>query len=374
MMLIALCWLAILVFKLVFALQVIRAQTAATQADLRRLTVAQPILSGDPALESVLESALLALSGAQFIWLIDDDDSEAAVITARVIARHPDCAVRVVVSTAPPEGVNPKLFKLERARLMAETDIFLVLDDDALLSTRSASMMIGQLRENSLVTALPYYRAARNLPSRLLMQFVNDNSPLTYLPLLPFTPPLTLNGMCYMLPLALLQRVGGFSPIMQHLTDDLALATHLTHNGVAIIQSAAPVRVQTSLVDLRHYYRQMHRWFLFATLLLREKSVATNLTIFVLQGVHPLLMWAMWILALSSFTHASVLLVVLLVRQLALRLVQRQVAAEIVVHPLLSMLSELLQPFHLLHAIGNRTIYWRRRRYRIFSNERFISL
>ncbi|MGY5956867.1 Ceramide glucosyltransferase [Kosakonia sp. BK9b] len=374
MMLIALSWLAILLFKLVFALRVMREQATAAQGELRRLTVAQPILSGDPALESVLESALMALSGAQFIWLIDEDDAEAAAITARIVQRHPQCAVRIIVTAAPPQGINPKLFKLERARAVAQTEIFLVLDDDALLSARSASKMIGELRDNSLVTALPWYRPAHNLPSRLLAQFVNDNSPLTYLPLVPFCAPLTLNGMCYMLPLALLQRIGGFAPIERHLTDDLALATHLTRQGGEIIQSAATVRVQTSIIDVGHYNRQMHRWFLFATLLLREKSVATRLAIFLLQGLHPLLMWAMVILALTGLTPALVLAAVLLIRHLALRWIQRQVAVEITPHPLLSLLSELLQPLHLLHALCNRTITWRTRRYRIYSNERFTSL
>lgn len=107
---------------------------------------------------------------------------------------------------------------------------------------------------------------------------------MTYLPLLPYAPPLTLNGMCYVLKAETLERVGGFAPIMRHLTDDLALATMLTHSGVRIVQSTATVSVQTSVPDVRRYARQMHRWFLFATLLMREKSARVNVAILCFRG------------------------------------------------------------------------------------------
>src|SRR5690606_10324784 len=96
-----------------------------------------------------------------------------------------------------------------------DTGTVLILDDDAVLSASSLETMLAQLRDNTLVTALPWYRAEENVPSRLLAQFVNDNSALTYLPLLPFARPLTLNGMCYALRLSTLERVGGFTPIMR---------------------------------------------------------------------------------------------------------------------------------------------------------------
>ncbi|UXI67120.1 hypothetical protein [Tahibacter amnicola] len=42
--------------------------------------------------------------------------------------------------------------------------------------------------------------------------------------------------------------------------------------------------------------------------------------------------------------------------------------------PLLSVLAELLQPLHLLHAAVVRRIRWRSRHYRVFDNDRFVSL
>lgn len=374
MIAIALLWLVILLFKSGFALKMLRLPRRECAMNSGDVTVMQPILGGDPALASVLQSNLHHLPDAHFLWLVDDDDDQGWRVTQDLQQRNPHCAITLLRYPPAPQGQNPKLFKLEQARAQVKTDWVMVLDDDATLSAASLHRILSELDASSLVTALPYYCAAQTLPSRLLAQFVNDNAALTYLPLLPFTRPLTLNGMCYVLHRAVLERVGGFTSIMHHLTDDLALATLLAREKVNIVQSTASVQVQTSVPDFRHYGRQMHRWFLFATLLMREKSASVNLAIFLLQGLHPLLLWSMLILTLNGgAADAAIMLGVLVIRHLALRRLQREVSTHILSHPLLSLLSELLQPLHLLHALVNRTIHWRSRRYRIFSNDRFIS-
>lgn len=374
MIAIAFIWLAILVFKLHFALRILKAPYCERLRSVGEVTVMQPILSGDPALETVLETNLHNLREATFLWLIDDDDEAAARITQRLRRRYANQNIQILSFPQAPDGINPKLFKLEQGRAWVRTPTVLVLDDDASLTAVSLHRMLSELDDNTLIAALPWYRADNNPASQLLAQFVNDNSALTYLPLLPFARPLTLNGMCYALPLSTLERVGGFTPILHYLTDDLALATLLTREGVRIVQSVAIVGVQTSLPDIRRYFRQMHRWFLFATLLMREKGSMINAAIFALQGLHPLLLWAMIVLACGGAANAGILAIVLTIRYFALRRIQRAMSWEIPARPALSVLSELLQPVHLLHALLNRTIYWRSRRYRIFSNDRFLSL
>ena len=48
--------------------------------DLSTATIVQPILSGDPDLPAALAENLAALPEARFLWLIDDDDEDAAAI------------------------------------------------------------------------------------------------------------------------------------------------------------------------------------------------------------------------------------------------------------------------------------------------------
>lgn len=220
----------------------------------------------------------------------------------------------------------------------------LVLDDDAHLTAQSLRQMLTALEENTLVTALPWYRSTGTLSCQLLAQFVNDNSAMTYLQLLRL------------------------------LTDDLALASHLQRHEIRIIQSAAPVCVQTSVAGPRAYFCQMHRWFLFARLL-REKSLPVNGLIFLLQGLHPLLLWGMILMAVSSGPNIwCVLAACLLIRQGVLSGLQRKLSQRNPTRPVLSLVSELLQPLHLFHALLNRTIHWRSRRYRVLRNDRFTSL
>lgn len=116
MLLIALIWLLILLFKLYFSLRMLRAPARRCQGELEAVTVIQPILSGDPALETVLASTVEQLHGAAFFWLIDEDDAEAARVTQCLQQRYPQQHIAVFSFPQAPEGVNPKLFKLEQVR------------------------------------------------------------------------------------------------------------------------------------------------------------------------------------------------------------------------------------------------------------------
>ena len=364
-------WLGILLLKMGLTLRVIYQEQRRESRPLqRRVTILQPILSGDPTLETTLKANVIALEQADFVWLIDDDDDVAQMIVSQIKQHFPQRNIMVKPCPAAPQGVNPKAFKLEQAWREASNDIILVLDDDAMLSTDALAHLVSEVGTDNLVTALPYYATSKNSYSALLAQFVNDSSALTYLPLLPYLPPLTINGMCYALTAQTLAKVKGFAPIQQHLTDDLAFASLLRQHQIRLIQTSALVKIHTDLASGKKYWQQMHRWFLFATLLLREKSLKINILIFLLQGLHPLLLWGV---ILMAFSHPLLVLACLIGRHFALRKVQQALTTDIQSRPLLSLVSELLQPLHLLHALCNRTIIGRTRRYRVFSNNNFIS-
>ncbi|VDZ73845.1 Uncharacterised protein [Atlantibacter hermannii] len=83
MLIITTIWLAILLFKVFLARISLDAPRQDLQRDLSCVTVMQPILSGDPALETVLDATVQNLPEATFLWLIDVDDAEAARVTQR---------------------------------------------------------------------------------------------------------------------------------------------------------------------------------------------------------------------------------------------------------------------------------------------------
>jgi ceramide glucosyltransferase len=343
--------------------------------ELAPVTICQAILSGDPDLENALESTVASLPGASFMWLIDDDDTEAASITARLSQAHRQRDIRIIILPAPAEGINPKLFKLEAARTGVPSGVFLVLDDDTRLTSVSLAALIDALDRSELATGLPFYRDSPNVFGRLLGQFVNNNSALAYLPLVPFVPPVSINGMCYALRVETLSRLQGFEPIMHHLTDDLAVADRVRLSGGRIVQTPFPQEVATTMDSFTRYVSQMHRWYVFALLLMRRQSLKLNILILLLYGLPPVLLVVGLVHSMlwPSWGLCGLLAGALLFRAAVLSLLQRRISGKVRHRILLSLLSEAFQPLHLVHAILVKSIRWRSRYYRVYDNDRFTS-
>ncbi|MEE5090774.1 glycosyltransferase [Xanthomonas euvesicatoria] len=365
-------YLAVLLVKTAAALWVVRGErvrsahsAVATPAEV---AILQPILGGDAHLQEVLAANVQALPQAQFVWLLDADDGPGNAAADAVVALYPQLRIaRMLVPPAPP-GINPKAWKLDYALPHIDAPVSLILDDDAHLGDRALSQLLLDLAHADVVTALPYYRDGATLAGRLLAQFVNNNAALTYLGWLPFAAPLTINGMCYAARTEQLRRWGGFTALLEQLTDDLAFATLVRDRGGRLWQSIAPVAMRTAMPDLRGYVRQMHRWMLFASILLGRQRLRVRSAIGVLQGLPPVLLLAMLVCACVQHTWPAALcvLIVLLARALLLCGVQWRVTGAVRHRLLLSLCAECLQPLHLLHAALVRTIRWRTRRYGVF--------
>ncbi|MEA9579980.1 glycosyltransferase [Xanthomonas nasturtii] len=340
---------------------------AGTQAEV---AILQPILGGDAHLQSVLAANLQALPAAHFLWLMDADDAAGNTVADALIMQYPKVRITRVLVPAAPTSINPKAWKLEYVLAQVQAPICLILDDDAQLSEAALVQLLQDLSDADVVTALPYYCDSDTLAGRLLSQFVNNNAALTYLGWLPFAAPLTINGMCYAARTAQLRAWGGFATLLEQLTDDLAVATLVRARGGRLWQSTAPVAMRTAMPNLHSYARQMHRWMLFALILLRQQSLRTRSAIGILQGLPPLLLAAMSIGACvwPSWQVGAGVVVTLLLRAVLLCAVQRRATGAVRHRPLLSLCAEYLQPLHLLHAALVRTIRWRTRRYRVLSN------
>jgi ceramide glucosyltransferase len=337
------------------------------------VAVAQAILSGDPRLTDVLADNVRVLPAAHFLWLVDTDDPAGEGTCRTVAATAPGTRIDIVVLPPAPAGTNPKLWKLEAARAATDAPAFLVLDDDTRMPAATLAALTAALERHDLATSLPVYRAGAGWPSRLLAQFVANNAATTYLPLVPWLAPITINGMAYLLRRSRLEAMGGFAPLFPHLTDDLAVAARVRAGGGTIFQSARTHEVETSVRDGRHYRQLMHRWFLFALLLLRAQPFGYRLLITALHGLPPLLLWAV-LLSAAWRPEASALAaagITLAARVVTIASVHRAIGTPGRHLLLLSLVSELLQPLHLLHAAVWRRIVWRTRRYRVHDDRHF---
>ena len=374
-------YISLLLAKTAAAAWVVRRTDRIHEATGAGVSIGQAILGGDPRLSEVLEWNLHELPEAQFLWLLDDDDAVGQAVCRELAARHPQLRIEILSSPEPPAGQNPKVYKLARARPAMREPLLLVLDDDtrmpaATLAALLAALDPGPSPKIVVATSLPGYLDDGRWPSRLLAQFVDNNAALTYLPLLPFLEPLTLNGMAYAMRVDDLDRLGGFAPLLGYLTDDLAVAEAALAAGGRIEQIARPHWVETTVRDGRHYLQLMHRWYVFALLLLRKQRWGTALAISLLNGLPAALLLALVTrtVASPSTVSCTVLLTVLILRGLDLVWLQRAVYGRSLHAPLTSLLSELAQPFHLAHALLWRRIVWRKRRYRVRNDHDFQDL
>ncbi|MGN6153856.1 MAG: glycosyltransferase [Lysobacteraceae bacterium] len=344
--------------------------------------VLQPIRSGDPTLGEALGASLRTLGarGATLHWLIDEDDPAAAGVVRGVLARERAHAAQARVTQHPPcpAGLNPKLFKLDRALSQCAGRVVLVLDDDARLPAASLDALLDALARDAtrllIATALPAYLPAPGLGSRLLARFVNDHAPITYLPARLGDRSPTINGMCWAMHRDALAAIGGFAPRLRHLTDDLAMAQAVLAAGGRIAQCREPVWMRTALPDVAAYTRQMHRWMLFAHLLLRTQPLSQRLRIVFGQGLPSLLPLAAVVAfaIVPTWTGAIGLVAGAGMHVLGRRTLQRACAGTAAkAEPATSLVIALLLPLHLLHALLDRRIRWRSHRYRVFANDRF---
>lgn len=350
------------------------------------IDVLQPIRSGDTTLAETLGASLRTLGacGATLHWLIDSDDHVAMDTVRSVLDAQPELRSRVEVSEHPPcpPAINPKLFKLDRALAHCTGEVVLVLDDDARMPTSTLDALLASLGDSRLgapviSTALPIYLPANGFAARLLARFVNDSAAVTYLPprLRGDTP--TINGMAWAMRRDALDTIDGFAPRLRHLTDDLAMAQAVLAGGGRIEQRHEPVWMRTALPDVRAYIRQMHRWMLFARLLLRTLPWPARLWIVFSQGLPTLLpLIALTLLLVSPSWPGAVAFVLGTMSQLfGRRALQRACAGDAArIEPLSSLLVALLLPLHLLHALLDTRIRWREHRYRVIANDRFEEL
>lgn len=351
------------------------------------LTILQPIVSGDGALERCLRaSAELARHGTQLVWLLDEGDEEAHRI-ARDLDR-PGVTIQIV--QAAPPGINPKVDKLRRGFENVHTEYVAVLDDDTTVGTRHLDRALQVLASDAgrggLYTGLPTYRAEpASVGGSLVAAFVNSSSVLTYLPPAHAGPPITLNGMFYVTRADDLRALGGWSAIADQLCDDLALARLYRGANRPIHQGAMAQVLYTGPMDLRGYFRRMHRWFFFALVLLRGLNRSQRVQLAWSLGAPPLLLWLSLAGALASrpLTVAFALLIMARHWALSALLVATREVEETSedrtshgaeVFPISSIFTELLQPLHAIHAYLVPTIRWRAHRMRVRRDGSFETL
>lgn len=254
------------------------------------VTVLQTVRSGDPLLAGMLRENIENNPQARFVWLADADDEEGSRVCAGLAAAarpQPPGSVTVTLTPPLPAGLNPKVFKLACAQDSCG-ELIAVLDDDTVLPPGALDRARRELSRGDLVTGVPVYRPGHGLYGRLVASFVNGSSLITYLPVLWFTRPVTINGMFYLTRRSVLESLGGFAAIEGRLCDDYEMAKLYRRGGKTIVQSAIIHPLSTTVPGLAAYIRLTRRWMFCAGQLFREELPLVAIAMVVLPAVAPL--------------------------------------------------------------------------------------
>jgi ceramide glucosyltransferase len=345
-------------------------------AALDRLTVVQPVTSGDAALESVLLSGLGELWESPLIWIVDKKDAAACELCQMLKARHSGRDIQIIETDEPPQGFNPKTWKLLAALPSVRTELLAVIDDDTRVPRRSAFCLVNALDGGAdIATGLPCYAPTPGIWSVLLSEFVNSSAILTYLSAAECADARTINGMCYAMRTRQVRETGLFAACGHSITDDLAVAKAIRKNGGRIEQTTWPQHISTTVLSPTHYRRLMHRWFVFTRILIQNETPFVQAVLVVCYGLHPLLLASLAIAAVAEPAQGLwPLAAVLAVRGVTLAALNRKFAGSWLHSPTASIVAELLQPVFLVGALLYPVIWWRRRKIRVRNFDEFVYL
>lgn len=330
-------------------------------------TVVQPILSGDPRLESDLRANLQQTKTVEFYWLIDQSDTEAQRVANKICQDELfSQRIRIFLIEDVPQGINPKSYKIEQVVEDLTRPYLIVLDDDSVIDFSKMGELTAYLGQEVILTGIPYNQERSNFWSKLVAAFVNGNSLITYFTMAEVEANHSINGMFYILPVELAKDQGLFTAIKDYLCDDLAVADFLSSKGVSIVQTRVTCNVRTTIKSATQYLLQMKRWLLFSSIYLKKHL---DFKVFTLIGLTSFLPLPIILLTLFlGWPYLLVALVPLLIKAIWMLLYRQSILMN-QLHldeVLYEVLNDFLLPWLFLYVLLTPpVINWRGRKIRV---------
>ena len=330
-------------------------------------TVVQPILSGDPRLESDLRANLQQTKTVEFYWLIDQSDTEAQRVANKICQDELfSQRIRIFLIEDVPQGINPKSYKIEQVVEDLTRPYLIVLDDDSVIDFSKMGELTAYLGQEVILTGIPYNQERSNFWSKLVAAFVNGNSLITYFTMAQVEANHSINGMFYILPVNLVKDQDLFTAIKDYLCDDLAGADFLSSKGVSIVQTRVTCNVRTTIKSATQYLLQMKRWLLFSSIYLKKHL---DFKVFTLIGLTSFLPLPIILLTLFlGWPYLLVALVLLLIKAIWMLLYRQSILMN-QLHldeVLYEVLNDFLLPWLFLYVLLTPpVINWRGRKIRV---------
>lgn len=326
-------------------------------------TAVQPIVSGDPRLFDDLSANLKNTTALSFLWLLDKGDT-AAEETCRQILKNPQYAkrVRMLFYDTVPQNYNPKIYKVEQAIKEVHTPYLIVLDDDSVIDMEKMGELARyeDMDREVIITGIPYNYGIHRFWSKLVSGFVNSNALITYFTMAFVGKNESINGMFYIVSKEIATKYELFSAIKYYLCDDLAVAEHLTDQGVEIIQSRIGVNVRNTVQTGKQYFLLMKRWLLFSFIYIKRHF---SKELFLLNILPSALPFGLFFLAIfGAVGNVLALWAALLLKAVVLYgyrqiVIGKRQSPTVLFYEAIS--DFILGPLFLITILGKPVIIWR---------------
>ena len=227
------------------------------------VTVLVPLRGVEPGLEENLRSiADQHYPDYQVIFGVARSDDPALPIARRVAASLPGRNIEIDIGACSVTR-NPKLANVISMMRLARHDVLVLCDSDTRVDSSYLREVVAPLKDESigLVTCLfAGVPQDEKLASKLIAMFMNDQFIPSALVEGVFGPLRHGFGPTNALRANVLEAIGGFEALGEHLADDFMLGNEIAARGLRVVLSKYVLRTTVSEPSLAALFRHELRW------------------------------------------------------------------------------------------------------------------
>jgi ceramide glucosyltransferase len=227
------------------------------------VTIFKPLRGLDPAMFENLGSFCdQDYPSFHVLFCVRDETDPAIPVVRRVIDAHPDVDCTLVIDGAY-AARNPKVANIMGARSAARGDVFVIADADVRAERGMLRSLVRAFDDPAVGAASLLYRAsalANDVPSRLGALHVNDHFLPSVLVATARRAPEFCLGAVMAVRRTVLNEIGGFEAIGQHLGDDFALGNLVASKGHRVALVPAVVTCVVEEATIGAFFRHQLRW------------------------------------------------------------------------------------------------------------------
>lgn len=336
------------------------------------LSILKPLKGADPQLYDNLESLCLqSYPGFQLVCGVADPDDAAIPVVRQLQASHPEVDIALVIDPRQ-HGSNYKVGNLQNMLPHAKYDLMVIADSDIRVPPDHLRTLVHALIRPNTGIATCLYRAvgAAGLPALIESLFINTDFCAMTLVARKIEKTRYAFGATIALHRQVLQEIGGFRAIANHLADDYQLGQLVAARGYQIALTDQPVDTVITVGSWRALFRHQLRWA-------RTYRICRPRGYFGTIFTHGTL-WATANLLYHGLLPAAVLgsIAVLSLRWLwAVLLCQRYLGLQTPLrHFLLLPAKDLFVSLIWVLAFAGDTVWWSGRRFRVLRTGEMVDL